>query len=145
MIAHRNSVLLPSGYDENALFLLVQSPKVLYAYWELSPGLKEALKEALSEEKKVQIRLNIEGRGPFYAGEISLSERNFYFSEVEPGFSYNCEIGISRSGGDFYPLLRSNPVTAPIDRPLEGSAVKDPYSFLSIFNESSWTLYQEKK
>jgi hypothetical protein len=107
--------------------------------------LKEALREAPGGEEILQIRLNIEGRGPFYANEISLSERNFYFSEVEPGLSYNCEIGISRSGGDFYPLLRSNPVTAPIDRPLEGGAAKEPYSSLSIFNESSWTLYQEKK
>jgi hypothetical protein len=59
---------LPHDYNENAMHLLVQSPRVLYAYWELSPGLKNVF----SEKKGVQIRLNAQGfemikpRGAFY-------------------------------------------------------------------------------
>lgn len=140
-----NPIFLPPDYNENALFLLVQSPKVLYAYWELSPGLKDAL--ALNEEKKAQIRLNIDGCGPYYTCEIGLSIRSYYFSDVEPGLSYNCEIGIFHSDDDFYPLLRSNSVTAPHDRPSDGRNMGHDltYSSSSVFNMSSWALYHDKK
>ena len=140
---YRNPIFLPPEYSENALFLLVQSPRVLYAYWELSPGLKDAL----NEEKKVQLRLNIEGRGPYYTCEIGLLKKSYYFSDVEPGLTYNCEIGIFHSGDDFYPLLRSNSITAPHDHPLDGRNAADDltYSSFSLFNMSSWTLYHDKK
>ena len=101
---------LPHDYNENAMHLLVQSPRVLYAYWELSPGLKNVF----SEKKGVQIRLNAQGRGPYCTGSRPV-QRSHYFSGVEPGRSYNCEIGIVKNGNEFYPLLRSNSVVAPLN------------------------------
>lgn len=103
--------ILPAEYHENALYLLIQSPKVLYAYWELSPGLKNTL----SEKKKVQIRLNITGNGICQVNEIDLTDKSFYFDNVQPGLSYNCEIGMLDESGMFLPLLRSNTITAPHD------------------------------
>jgi hypothetical protein len=103
--------ILPAEYHENALILLIQSPKVLYAYWELSPGLKNTL----SEKKKVQIRLNIEGNGIIQFYEIDLTEKSYYFENVQPGLSYNCEIGTVNADKIFIPLLRSNTITAPQD------------------------------
>lgn len=114
MESHRVPISLPQDYNENAIFLMVQGPRVLYAYWELSPGLKELL----NAKKNVQIRLNIEGRGPCFACDLDLSQRSFYFFDLEPGLSYNCEIGIINSGNQFfYPLLRSNTANTPHDRP----------------------------
>lgn len=134
------TVLLPSDYHENALFLLVQSPRVLYVYWELSPGLKDLLED----KEKVQIRLNIESRGPFYTTDLNMSQKSFYFSDVEPGFTYNCEIGIINQEDLFYPLLRSNSVTTPLDRPAEGqSLLEEPPN--SINSLSSWGLTKGDK
>lgn len=110
---------LPVEYQENALYLLVQSPKVLYAYWELSPGLKNTL----SEKKKVQIRLNITGKGTCQVNEIDMADKSFYFENVQPGLSYNCEIGTVNEVGIFLPLLRSNTITAPHE--LSGSGLSE--------------------
>lgn len=141
MEGHHALFSLPPDYDESALFLLVQGPKVLYVYWELSPGLKEAL----NEKGKVQIRLNIEGRGPCCTRDADLSKKSDYFSDVEPGLSYNCEIGIFNSGNQFYPLLRSNSVTTPHDRPSDGHSSTEDHSSSSFgFTISSWALRQDK-
>lgn len=104
---------LPAEYHENALYLLSQSPKVMYAYWELSPGLKNTL----SEKKMVQIRLNIAGNGICQVYDIGLTEKSCYFKNVVPGLSYNCEIGTVNEDNIFLPLLRSSTVSAPQDLP----------------------------
>ncbi len=130
---------LPPDYDENTLFLMVQSPRVLYAYWELSPGLKDVLKE----KKRVQIRLNNEKRGPYYTCDIDLSKKSCYFSDVEPGLLYNCEIGILNSENAFYPLLQSNSANTPHDRPPDGQGSNDKQvAKSSVFNVSSGAFYQ---
>jgi len=136
-------VPLPPDYDENALFLMFQSPRVLYAYWELSPGLKNLL----HMKKKVQIRLNAEGYGVYHSHDIALSQKSFYFLDLEPGQSYHCEIGIVNSGDQFYPLLRSNTVTTPHDRPRQGCIAPEDRTgiFSTAFITSSWVFYPRKK
>jgi hypothetical protein len=133
---------LPHDYNENAMHLLVQSPRVLYAYWELSPGLKNVF----SEKKGVQIRLNAQGRGPYCTTDLDMSKRSHYFSGVEPGRSYNCEIGIVNNGNEFYPLLRSNSVVAPLERPAEKySPGQDPDPVSpATFSSSSWSSGDKK-
>jgi len=108
-------LFLQPDYDESRFYLLMQSPRVLYVYWELSRGLREALKG-----RNVRLRLNVEGRGQYCITDINISKKSHYFSDVEPGLSYNCEIGAYNMENEFFPLLRSNTVTAPHDRPQEG-------------------------
>ena len=62
---------LPEGYHENTLLLLIQGPRILYAYWELSPGLKSAL----NEKESVQIRLNT-GVSSFVVYDFDQNEKN---------------------------------------------------------------------
>jgi hypothetical protein len=126
--------LLPD-YQENTLILLVQSPRVLYVYWELSPGLKNLLEE----NEKVQIRLNVEDHTPFCTAELDMSQKSFYFTEVEPGHMYNCEIGIINHEKLFCPLLRSNSVRTPLDHPAD---VRSPAeaSTNNVPSSSSWGL-----
>jgi hypothetical protein len=133
-------VPLPPDYHENALFLLVQSPRVLYVYWELSPGLKDLLEK----KEKVQIRLNMEGRGPFYTTGFNMSQKSFYFSDVEPGLAYNCEIGIVSRDDLFYPLLRSNSVSTPLDRPADGRSLAEAPPD-NLPSSSSWVLPKDGK
>lgn len=105
--------VLPAEYQENALYLMFQSPRVLYAYWELSPGLRNTL----SEKKNVQIRLNINGKGISQAYDFDLTRKSYYFEHVIPGMLYNCEIGALNEDNVFLPLLRSNTVSAPHELP----------------------------
>ena len=117
--------VLPAEYHENTLFLLIQSPKTLYAYWELSPGLKNTL----SEKKSVQIRLNTEVSGFCQVYDFDLTKKSFYFENVQPGMSYNCEIGTLNEDNIFLPLLRSNTIFAPHDLPCISTAeVNSPSS-----------------
>jgi hypothetical protein len=121
---------VPIEYNENALSLMVQSPTVLYAYWELSHGLKNTL----SRKKKVQIRLNIENDGIGQIYDIDLSEKSYYFNDVQPGLSYNCELGTVDEYDIFLPLLRSNTVNTPRITPSYGSSLPGeaaPTSFSS--------------
>jgi hypothetical protein len=124
------NIFVPIEYNENALSLMVQSPTVLYAYWELSHGLKNTL----SRKRKVQIRLNIEGDGVRQTYDIDLLERSYYFHNVQPGLSYNCELGTLDDYNMFLPLLRSNTVNTPRVMPLQGSVLPGeaaPTSFSS--------------
>jgi hypothetical protein len=121
---------VPIEYNENALSLMVQSPTVLYAYWELS----HSLKNTLSGKKKIQIRLNIEGDGVRQTYDINLSEKSYYFNDVQPGLSYNCELGTVDDYDIFLPLLRSNTVNTPRVMPSQGSVLPEegaPTSFSS--------------
>ncbi len=105
-------MILPEGYQENTLFLLIQGPRILYAYWELSPGLKRAL----SEKKYVQIRLKT-GTGSFFqVYDLDLNKKSYYFENVQPGLSYSCEIGTLNENNVFLPLLQSNTIFAPHDK-----------------------------
>lgn len=132
---------LPRDYQENALFLLVQSPRVLYAYWELSPGLKNTL----SEKKRIQIRLNIEGAGTSQFCDIDLLQKSRYFENIQPGLLYNCEIGILNRENEFFSLLRSNSVAVPWEQPPEdalsheGGSLNSPPGSL----KSSKSFYQD--
>jgi len=104
---------LPEGYHENTLLLLIQGPRILYAYWELSPGLKSAL----NEKESVQIRLNTGVSSFCQVYDFDQNEKNHYFENVQPGMSYNCEIGTLNEDKIFLPLLRSNTIFAPPDLP----------------------------
>lgn len=130
---------LPAEYHENALTLLAQSPKVLYAYWELSPGLKSTL----SDKNKVQIRLNIEGGGISHKDEIDMVGKSYYFENVQPGLSYYCEIGMLNSDNIFLPLLRSNTVSAPQDQPgsVSSSEANSPSSVILSAKLSDKKIY----
>ncbi|NLI11858.1 DUF4912 domain-containing protein [Pelotomaculum propionicicum] len=134
---------LPPEYQENALFLMVQSPRVLYAYWELSPGLKNTF----SEKKRIQIRLNIEGKGICQICDIDLLKKSYYFENIQPGLTYNCEIGTLNNRNEFFPLLRSNPATAPNEQsPLDTQIKEGGYlSSTPDSLKSSKVFYQDKK
>ncbi len=96
---------------QSELRLMVQNPWVVFAYWELSPGLQEAL-----WGRKVELRLVNERGGVFFATEIGLAVKDYYFTQLEPDKIYACEIGIINHDNEFYPLLRSNAVRTPSER-----------------------------
>ena len=132
------NMFLPLEYHENALSLLVQSPSVLYAYWELSPGLKNTL----SENEKVQIRLNSDGIGVNQVYDIDLLENSCYFENVKPGLSYYCEIGKVNTDNMFLPLLRSNTVVTPHDKPSKNGVSSGEPESTSFLNSSSMEFHK---
>jgi hypothetical protein len=113
---------LPEAYGENVLRLMVQDPGAVFAYWELSPGHRQA-----AGEKTLVLCLY---KNHFLERKVSLPPLtdNWYFRDVEPGSGYYCELGFEGAGGTFFPLLRSNHVDTPFlvppeeDRPVPPEA-----------------------
>jgi hypothetical protein len=92
---------------------MAQSPRVLYAYWELSPGQKIAL----AEKSHLKLRLNKVGDGTCRVCDIDPGANNFYFDGVDPGTLYSCDLSSVDNNGDFYPFISSNAVMSPAERP----------------------------
>ena len=103
----------PSGYSENRLILMAQSPRVLYAYWELSPG--QII--ALAEKSQLKLRLNKVGTGSYRIYDTDPLANHYYFDGVDPGVLYCCDLSTTHDNGDFYPFITSNTVLAPPDKP----------------------------
>lgn len=101
---------LPVVYHENVLFLMVQQPDVIFAYWDMSSGHLQTIGDQkqliLCLYKNNQLNRKI-ALPPF--------TNNWYFRDVEPDHVYFCELGFSGAGfgNTFIPLLRSNRVTTP--------------------------------
>lgn len=113
----KSQVTLPTGYKENTLVLLAQSPRVLYAYWELSP----CQKAALVKKGQLQLRLSVVNKGTYRTYDIKPSRNSFYFSDVEPGLEYCCDINVTNSNGELYPLIYSNSVLTPPEKPTKAN------------------------
>jgi len=126
---------------QSELRLLVQNPRVVFAYWELSAGLKEAL-----WGRKVELRLFNEKGKAVLAAEIELAVKNYYFTGLEPDSIYTCEIGVINRNNEFYPLLRSNAVRTPSVGqqtvfPLAEKGADAHKTVLDISSASSWVYY----
>jgi len=132
---------LPTNYNDNTLFLMVQTPRTLFVYWDLSPSQRAAL----AKKKKLQLRLNAVNRGVYRTFDIKPSWDSFYITGVEPGLDYYCDISIKDNDGEFYPLIYSNTVSAPVERhgfPAGGTVTSDFWGAGEyVTRESSWSSY----
>jgi hypothetical protein len=109
---------------------MAQSPRVLYAYWELSPGQKIAL----AEKSHLKLRLNKVGNGTCRVHDITPSTNNYYFEGVEPGMLYSCDLSTIDNNGDFYPFISSNAVMSPPEKPEREASFSSASLFWSITN-----------
>lgn len=141
---------LPVRCGESILVLLVQSPRVLFAYWEVSAASQEFLKG-----KEMVLRLSVPVDGRFLPREVvspSFYAGNWYFRGVAPGERYRCELGWLEDGR-FYPLLYSEVVETPPDKAMVGLLAiekqgqeKEPVAFVEavrVIGLSSG-IFQEK-
>lgn len=121
------SLELPSGYGDNFITLLVQSPYCIYAYWELSPESIEMVtrhfKTAWSN-LKLFLRiydltgLNLKGESAqkYLEYSVESSRVNYYFTPLSAGRSYRVDLGVKSGEKEFLCLLRSKTVLTPPDR-----------------------------
>ncbi len=98
---------LPERYDEDALELLVQSPRSLYLYWELTAATLAGAGE---------VRLRLREAGPVDAVRdlaAGLPGMGEWWLEAEPGRAYRAEL----VAGDGRVLRRSAEATTPREAP----------------------------
>ncbi|WP_421072732.1 DUF4912 domain-containing protein [Pelotomaculum propionicicum] len=132
-------ITLPSNYNDNTLVLMVQTPRTLYVYWDLSPSQREAL----AKKKELQLRLNVVNRGVYRTFDIKHFWDSFYITGVEPGLDYYCDISVKEEDDEYYPVIYSNTSSTPQEHP--GAEVTAGSNFWGAgdYNTSngSWISY----
>jgi hypothetical protein len=113
--------------DRDTLHLLIQSPTVLFAYWQLSGRKMNMVQEHFDKDWKAlqpTLRFYHVTNLPIdsYQAHHGVSELHLpqggscFLSGFHPGQSYFADLGIVNEQGQFLPLLRSNTIqTPPID------------------------------
>ena len=136
---------LPDGYGEDTLVLLPRDPQWIHAYWEISPGTIERIKQHWYKQKwdedtfnharqvlmLYRHRWNREGEiEDTREIELGPGARNWYMEVEEPDHYYHVELGWNFNG-HFYPLMASNTVLTPRNR-------------ISDLVDENWTLPEWK-
>jgi hypothetical protein len=114
---------LPETYDRDTLHMIARDPSTLYLYWELSAGKKrmaESYFERQWDDLPKRIRLYEATRMPFngenarqiWEWPIARSAA-CYFHHADPARRYVADFGVAGHGGQFLPMVRSNPVVTP--------------------------------
>lgn len=114
--------LLPAGYGEDRLVLMPRDPYWIFAYWEVTPATVEKVKEA-SGGVRLHLRLydvtNIifNGQNAWKSLDTEVTGDNWYLNVPDADCTYLAELGYFDRQGNFVPLIRSNAVRTPRDRP----------------------------
>ncbi|MCZ8523827.1 MULTISPECIES: DUF4912 domain-containing protein [Paenibacillus] len=119
---------IPGRYHHDRIQLLTQGPHTLFTYWEVSNRKRwlcsqhfqsdyGALATSLRIYDVTAVYFNGHNAHGFRQIETMPGASSWYIHEVEAGTVYIADFGISTPEGQFIPLLRSNAVMTPRDRP----------------------------
>ncbi|MEW5954235.1 MAG: DUF4912 domain-containing protein [Bacillota bacterium] len=115
-----NELRVPQYYNENVLIMLVQKPDAVFAYWELSGHQWNALRN----KDGLYLRLYScqAENGPDLVEvleevKLPVNCKNWYFNGLAPVLEYYTELGWKTTDNLFMPILRSDPVVTPPNRP----------------------------
>jgi hypothetical protein len=123
---------LPSAYDTDRITLLARDPFCVFAYWELTPGRREPILEALGDEAEGAfqvLRLYAAASGDTaptvsYDLELPADLGSRYLTVATPGASCRAEIGLRTAAGRFVPLVSSNTIIMPSAAPSTDTSVR---------------------
>jgi len=119
---------LPAGYGEDKIILQVRDPWWIYAYWEVTAGtlnkLREELKHEYTNAKRIlrvydvsYIVFDGTNAHRFFDIEITPEANNWYIDAGGPGKYWCVDIGLRLESGKFITIVRSNTVYTPLDGP----------------------------
>jgi len=126
------SFVLPQGYGEDAITLMIRDPYWLYAYWELTQERGRELRDILGEDEFATSRLvlrvydvtgtDMSAPNEHYDIDVSPESRNWYVNVMRVERDYSVDIGVIAPDGSFILIARSRRVSLP---PIGPSAVID--------------------
>ncbi|NEW07232.1 DUF4912 domain-containing protein [Paenibacillus sp. SYP-B3998] len=113
--------------DRDTLHLLVQSPSVLFVYWQLSARKRDMIQEhfgftwqSLHPTLRVYdiTGLHFDGSTACEVSELPLPQgESCFLHGFHQGRVYIADLGILNDRGQFLPILRSNKVESPLSAP----------------------------
>ncbi|WNF37761.1 DUF4912 domain-containing protein [Bacillaceae bacterium IKA-2] len=114
----------PNSCSVDECVLMVQSPKTLFCYWSLS-DLKRSMVihhlngDWISFQKKLRVyditALFFDGHNAHRYQDYYLPElcNQWFFSHLTPNRTYCVDVGVETKEGNFFSILRSNPIDTP--------------------------------
>jgi hypothetical protein len=116
---------LANGYNDNKAVLLIRDPWTLYSYWEVKKDVEEGVRNKIREkgltpQKNVLRVYDITGKDPnegvtpAFDFELRDWATTWYIHTGNHGRTWMVDIGILCTNGEFFCLVRSNVVTAPV-------------------------------
>ncbi|MFD0697920.1 DUF4912 domain-containing protein [Paenibacillus sp. GCM10027628] len=126
--------------DRDTLHLLVQSPTVLFMYWQLSARKSAMIQEHFGahwQTLQPSLRiyditgLSFDGSSACEVSELPLPQgESCFLSGFRPGTRYIADLGIVSGHGQFVPLLRSNTIETP---PISHATYSEPQTTPSTY------------
>jgi hypothetical protein len=123
--------VIPTGYGEDRLVLMVKDPRWLFAYWEIRPETERSVRHQLLPSEIPDLRsvlrvydvtdveFPLEPAHRWFDITLSGLATSWYIETNAPNRSFIVEIGLLTVTGRFFMLARSNQVTAPRAGPSE--------------------------
>lgn len=119
---------LPQQYGQDKIVLQVRDPWWIHAYWEVTPGTLDRLKDERKDEfYKAKRTLRIydisqimfDGKNAHRYFDIQLNEHvnNWYIDTAGPSRSWCVDLGLLFADGRFITIVRSNTVHTPQEGP----------------------------
>jgi len=113
---------LPQGYGETRIVLMPIDPDWVHAYWEVTGASLDEAKRSLGHhyegaERALRVR-RMDGSEARHTAEqfyvnVGDMARNWYIKIPQPDSTYQADIGLKTSRGDFYVLATSNAIRVP--------------------------------
>jgi hypothetical protein len=118
---------LPSFYARDVVKVMVQSPAVLYVYWEITwPRMRMVASYLQADYRQIHKGLRLydvtdrlfDGANAHGYRDVPVHAEacSWYIRDVEPGRTYIVDFGLFHEGR-FCPILRSEPVATPRNKP----------------------------
>jgi hypothetical protein len=105
---------LPESYGTRKLFLVPRDPRILFAYWDLSPvQYQEAARVA--KDGKIFLEIYVPGEGRVQQVHIWDNHKNWYLQVNRPDTAFVAQICYYRQDGGMEVMARSGEVRTPRD------------------------------
>lgn len=147
---------LPPFYGRDVVKVMVQSPTVLFIYWEITwPRMRMIASYLQADYRQIQKGLRIydvtdrmfDGGNAHSIRDVMVETdaHNWFIHDVEPNRTYIADFGLYEHGR-FCPILRSEPVATPRSTKAEwGEPLVEPSTDTRVpswfENFSSYSLY----
>jgi len=103
-------------YEDNRVVLMLVSPSMIYAYWEVNTKTLQRLKRSRKKSARLMLRvsyLSISTQKELFFDIPTEGADNWYINTPESGCSYWVEIGTKNVKGVFSSIMTSNTLDVP--------------------------------
>jgi uncharacterized protein len=132
---------LPFSYNETKLVLMVRDPYWAFTYWDFSADTWNWIMVFRERDPSARPKLRVHNldQGTYEDKDVFLDAKNWYLELSKPENSFEVELGLLDSQGNFHVIAKSNRVRTPRSRPsdkIDDSWALSEFEFSEIYRLS---------